>query len=404
MVSGSRVLVVEDDADLALAYQRMLRSDGYEVFGAVTLREAREIVKQGCPDLVLLDVVLPDGNGIEFCKHIKDAPETQGALVLLNSGQHVSPDELVQGLESGADGYVTKPVQQRVLLSQVRALLRLKASEKELRHANERLLEFNRLKAEFVANMSHELRTPLTAIIGFAQLLLLHAGKDPMSGNQRDKVERILRNGRHLLSLVDDVLDLSKIEAGRMVLHPEPFDLVGMVEGCFGELLSLAEQKGLDYRLQVADTFPMAFTDELRVRQILINLLSNAIKFTSSGHIHAQLSKVADTEWEFAVTDSGIGIGAEDLSLIFDRFRQVDGSSTREVGGTGLGLTIAQQVAELLGGKITVESVIGQGSTFRVRLPLVAPQLRNVSSELGELREQVSAGVPAGDGQGRWCW
>jgi PAS domain S-box-containing protein len=228
----------------------------------------------------------------------------------------------------------------------------------ELTAANRRLEEFNRLKAEFVANMSHELRTPLTAIIGFAQLMQLNVGGGPpLAPPHAQAVERILRNGRHLLSLIDDVLDL-----------------VETVQSAFHELQSLASQKKLDYRLTVRDEFPVAYADPVRVRQIVINLLSNAIKFTARGGIHAEMSLHGEGGWRFVVRDTGVGIRQEAVGLIFERFRQVDGSTTRQVGGVGLGLTIVQQIIRLLGGHIEVSSVYGEGSTFDVRLPLNTQQ------------------------------
>lgn len=244
----------------------------------------------------------------------------------------------------------------------------------ELREVNHRLEEYNRLKAEFVANMSHELRTPLTAIIGFAQLMQMKAGKQANSIKDiGDGLERILRNGRHLLTLIDEVLDLSKIEAGRLTLHLEHFDLSEMIEKTFSGLESLALEKGLQYNLQAKDEFPFVFSDPARIRQIVLNLLSNAIKFTQKGGIRVVLEKHDETQWSLHVKDSGLGIKKQDIENIFERFRQVDGSFTRDVGGFGLGLSISQQLAELLGGKITVESEYGQGSVFTLTLPYSAP-------------------------------
>jgi CheY-like chemotaxis protein/two-component sensor histidine kinase len=187
-----------------------------------------------------------------------------------------------------------------------------------------------------------------------------------------DPIERVLRNSRHLLSLIDDVLDMSKIEAGRIAVHPETFDLVELVQAVFGELAGVAKRKGLEYRLNVKDEFPLAFNDPVRVRQILLNLLSNAIKFTPRGSIEAELQRTDENEWQLTVRDTGVGIRKESLGFIFERFRQVDGSMTRREGGTGLGLSIVQQLVNLLGGRVWVDSEYGAGSIFTVRLPLFA--------------------------------
>jgi CheY-like chemotaxis protein/nitrogen-specific signal transduction histidine kinase len=252
---------------------------------------------------------------------------------------------------------------------------RYRRQAEELREANRRLEEYNRLKAEFVANMSHELRTPLTAIIGFAQLAqLARAGEGQMPKRYADAFERIQRNGQHLLALINDVLDVSKIEAGRMKIHREHVDLVEVIQGAFAELQSLAERKGLQYRLSVPERLPLAYTDPLRVRQIVINLLSNAAKFTARGAVEAQLLPWGERHFRIVVRDTGIGIEERSLPIIFERFRQVDGSMTRAASGVGLGLSIVRQIVTLLGGEIGVASKVGEGSIFTVTLPLAAPE------------------------------
>lgn len=270
-----------------------------------------------------------------------------------------------------------------------------------LREANRRLEEFNRLKAEFVANMSHELRTPLTAIIGFAQLMQLNS-KQRLAPEQQDALERILRNSRHLLNLIDDVLDISKIEAGRIQMHHEHVDLVEVVRNAFGELRLQAQQKGLRYELKLHERFLIAFIDPTRVRQIVLNLLSNAIKFTPRGSVEAELSRWGEHEWRFTVRDTGIGIKEEALGVIFERFRQVDGSTTRATGGAGLGLTIVHQLVQLLGGRIEVSSAYGEGSVFSVTLPLVAPGAEEEMIERTRARSELvldARAEPSRDGR-----
>ena len=243
----------------------------------------------------------------------------------------------------------------------------------ELRQANLRLEENSRLKNEFVANMSHELRTPLNAILGFASLLRSGA-QGELTDLQADAVGRILRNGKSLLILIDGVLDVARIEAGVRTLHPEHFDLVESVQAAFGELESLAQQKKLAYTMRVEGEFALVFTDRGRLRQIVINLLSNALKFTSKGSIELVLMREGDAAI-IEVRDTGVGIRPEHLGLIFEKFRQVDGSTTRTAGGIGLGLNIVRELTELLGGRVDVRSTFGVGSTFRLWLPLDAHTL-----------------------------
>ncbi|HEY3568955.1 MAG TPA: response regulator [Thermoanaerobaculia bacterium] len=383
----AKILIVDDEPALLEAYARILASANHEIFRAGTGEEALEVCRAQRPDLVLLDSVLPGLQGLEVCKRIKADPELSRSSVILISGRRISPDEQAEGLESGADGYLAKPIERRTLLAHVRALLRITETERALREseerqrqlvddlmqANRRLEEYNRLKAEFVANMSHELRTPLTAIIGFVQLVQMTEAGKPVPPAYATAFERILRNGRHLLALIDDVLDVAKIEAGRMKINREPFDLGDVVQSAFRELQSLARQKGLDYRLRIPETLPFAFSDPLRVRQVVINLLSNAIKFTHQGWVEAELVPWEHGTCRFVVRDTGVGIDQESMTIIFERFRQVDGSMSRLAGGAGLGLSIVRQIVELLGGVIEVESEVGKGSAFTVTLPLVAP-------------------------------
>jgi hypothetical protein len=268
----------------------------------------------------------------------------------------------------------------------------------ELREANRRLEEYNRLKAEFVANMSHELRTPLTAIIGFAQLMQMKTRKDDFSlVTVGDGLERILRNGRHLLSLIDEVLDLSKIEAGRLTLHLEHFDIPELIEKTFGNLESLALGKNLKYSLKISGDFPFAYSDPARIRQILLNLISNAIKFTDAGSIDVELRSDDKQKWQAVVRDTGVGIKAENINTVFERFRQVDGSYTRSVGGFGLGLAISQQLAGLLGGAITVESDYKKGSTFILTLPFIVPQARETLIAVSGQPQELSVLIETGE-------
>lgn len=384
---GTEILVVDDQPELSSAYAHILSSAGFKTAQAHTGADAIRLTRELKPDLVLLDVALPDMSGLECCRHIKADSELLHTFIIHLSGTQTSSDAQAEGLEAGADGFLTKPIQRRTLLAYVNALLRIKSAEEELRkseerhrllanellESNRRLEEYNRLKAEFVANMSHELRTPLTAIIGFSQLAQLTSGAE-LPPSAVDAFDRILRNGRHLLSLVDDVLDISKIEAGRMKLHCEHFDVAEVVGAAFNELQSLATRKGLDYQFYPRVSLPLAFTDPLRVRQIIINLLSNAIKFTAQGSVTIELSSAEEGEFRILVSDTGIGIEQRALDLIFERFRQVDGSRTRSAGGAGLGLSIAGKIVNLLGGRITVVSTPGEGSTFEVAIPLVAPE------------------------------
>ena len=404
-----KVLVVEDDPELLSAHARVLAAEGCEILRAETGEEALAAARAARPDLVLLDAVLRDVDGLEVCRRLKADEALRDTFVVMLSGLRTTAEQEAEALRTGADGYLSKPIEPAALRAHVLAFLRIRRGEEELREserryreqaeelrqANRRLEEYNRLKAEFVANMSHELRTPLTAIIGFAQLAQLTRGGEQVPKRYADAFERILRNGQHLLALINDVLDVSKIEAGRMKIHREHVDLVEVVQGAFAELQSLAERKGLDYRLRVPERLPLAYTDPLRVRQVVINLLSNAAKFTARGRVEAELLPWGEGHFRVVVRDTGIGIEEKSLPIIFERFRQVDGSMTRSASGVGLGLSIVRQIVDLLGGEISVESKAGEGSTFTVTLPLAAPDTAAREAMDADGAPRFAGGAPA---------
>ena len=232
-------------------------------------------------------------------------------------------------------------------------------------------------KSQFLANMSHELRTPLNAIIGYTEMMA-----DGLYGNVPEKaagvLERVQSNGRHLLGLINDVLDLSKIEAGQLSLAIEDYSVADMVNTVMAATESLARTKGLALESAVAAGLPMGRGDARRLAQVLLNLVGNAIKFTDQGKVEIRGRRDGEF-FELAVVDSGFGIAPEDQKRIFDEFQQVDNTSTRKKGGTGLGLSISRKIVELHGGSIAVESVIGQGSTFKVTIPINAIPVREAA-------------------------
>jgi signal transduction histidine kinase len=226
----------------------------------------------------------------------------------------------------------------------------------------------SRHKSEFLANMSHELRTPLNAIIGFTRIVMRRC-EDKIEKLQYENLEKILASGQHLLALINSILDLSKIEAGRVEISPTELRLPGVLEQCLRTVEPLIDAGAVTLIRDFDGALPPMFADEEKLRQIVINLLSNAAKFTERGtisvHAGAQNGRVT-----IAVADSGIGIPEDKLQLIFEEFEQVDSSSTRAHGGTGLGLAIARRLARLMGGDLRADSTLGMGSTFTLALPI----------------------------------
>lgn len=244
----------------------------------------------------------------------------------------------------------------------------------EMAESNINLYESNRIKSEFIANVSHELRTPLTSIIGFAELL--REGLDEGSLPRQSRyAENILISGRILLEIINDLLDLAKIEAGRVELNIEAVDLKQLCATLVDFVRPQADRKELSVTFEGAENLPWIKTDRGRLRQIVFNLLSNALKFTPDGGTIAVRARLAGVEWvALEVRDSGPGIAPEHHEMIFEKFRQIDQSSTREHPGAGLGLAIARELAMLLGGTLEVESTLGHGATFVLSLPIAAPE------------------------------
>jgi PAS domain S-box-containing protein len=239
----------------------------------------------------------------------------------------------------------------------------------ELAEARQSAEESTRLKSEFLATMSHELRTPLNAIIGYTEIQLAGMTGD-LNEEQRDYLLRTLVNAENLLRLINDVLDLSKIEARRITIIEKPFVLTDLIKNVVYQMKGLAEGKLLALETVIDPAMPETVVgDYVRIKQMLVNLVSNAVKFTDQGRIEIRIERAEPDQWLLHVTDTGIGIPTHAQEYIFDEFRQVDGTSQRKHSGTGLGLAIVRQLATLMGGTIRVKSRIGEGSTFTITLP-----------------------------------
>ena len=244
---------------------------------------------------------------------------------------------------------------------------RIAERTQQLRQLNQQLEQASRHKSEFLANMSHELRTPMNAIIGFTKLVMRRS-KEQLPQKQYENLQKSLASAEHLLTLINQILDLSKIEAGRLEVYPGRFRLEPVIEECIRTVEPMIKSEHVELAASVEADVPELFSDRDKLKQIMLNLLSNAVKFTERGHI--RLAAKADSEWiAIDVSDTGPGISKDKFSFIFEEFRQVDGGATRQHGGTGLGLSISRHLAHLLGGDILVDSVVGQGSTFTVRVP-----------------------------------
>lgn len=396
MEESIEILVVDDDEVDRMAVRRALAKTSIQVRLSEVrgYAEAIDLLQQTMFDGVFLDYQLPDRDGLSLVQEIRRLGIRVPLIVLTGQGDEQIAVEL---MKAGATDYLSKSRVTPERLEQVlrgairvhRAEILVSIANQQLRESNEllirknqelesqrqqiqlqnlKLLEASRMKSQFLTTMSHELRTPLNAIIGFSQLLV-RRGKGALSPQQNDMIERIFNNGKHLLELLNDILDLSKIEAGRLELKPELFNLAHAVRATMEELRSLAEQKQLRFQLQINLPDPQIYTDPGRLRQVLVNLLSNAIKFTDRGGVYVEVNQLSAHSVAITVHDTGIGIAPEKLQQIFEPFRQIDQTTTRRHSGTGLGLAISESIVQMMHGRITVESTPGEGSAFRVELP-----------------------------------
>jgi signal transduction histidine kinase len=394
--TGKRtVLLVDDSADDRVMIRRFLANQEreYEIIEAETGEAGLELARTRRPDCILLDFLLPDMDGIGFLDELdaRTAGSTPPTAVL--SG-HQSNEVASAALKRGAQDYLVKDgltaptlvraienaiekfdIQRELVESRVAVELRnrkLEVLRDQLQEKVTELAEATRAKDQFLAVMSHEMRTPLNAIIGYADLLEMELdGK--LTAGQREQVGRIQVGGRHLLDLINDVLDLARADAKKLDLDLRPVDLGAVLE----EVAALLERQAREKQLSLitepcAEPLPPVHADLNRLRQILTNLIGNAIKFTEEGSVRVRCETVGDDTVLVHIIDTGLGIDPTILPLVFGEFYQAHGELTREKGGSGLGLAISQRLANLMGGDIRADSTPGAGSTFTVVLRAAA--------------------------------
>ncbi len=378
MTDGNIILVVDDNESGRYHKARTLRRAGFEVIEAANGGDALVLVALRKPRVVVLDTQMPDIDGGEVCRRIKNDPNTASVIVLQMSATYVREEDTVRALEGGADASLTEPVEGNVLIATVRSLLRARAAEDALRDslAREQLARVaaesaNRIKDEFLATLSHELRSPIGAVLTW--VTLLRSGRID-EARATHALEAIERNTRIQVQLIEDLLDVSRIISGKLHLEMAAVDLGAIVASALEVVRPAAQAKGI--RLVAAPPprgLPAISADAARLHQVLWNLLSNAVKFTpKGGHVDIAIGQVG-SHVEIRVADSGHGVEPAFLPHIFERFRQADASSTRREGGLGLGLAIVRHLVEMHGGTVRADSAgLDQGATFTVRLPLPA--------------------------------
>ncbi|MFH1300053.1 MAG: ATP-binding protein, partial [Planctomycetota bacterium] len=404
----SKILIVDDSDVVRRILSAALTQDGYELYTAINGEDGRRKVHELKPDIVLLDVEMPVLDGFSVLHEIRANYKVEEVAVIMvtsqNDGKGIS-----RAFDEGAFDYIPKPATDSEIKARVRNALRalqLLREQKTLRREAEAA---NQSKSAFLANMSHEIRTPMTAILGYTEILELEAKSRQMPELFLDSLDTIKRNGGHLMELINDILDLSKIEAGKLDIESIACSPQKIVEEVLELVQVRAEAKGL--KLESAFQFPLpAFfiSDPTRIRQILINLIGNAIKFTEVGTIRLETellqSPGQEPRIQFTVIDQGIGMTESQMSNLFRPFTQADSSTTRKYGGTGLGLTICKRLAEMLGGDISVISERDKGSRFSATVRVgslegidLLQELQQSSSQETPERQQGQPEYPAFD-------
>ncbi len=400
-----KILIVDDREENLFAMEALLESPDLHIVTARSGNEALGILLDQEVALILLDVQMPGMNGFETAELIRGSSRTRNIPIIFVTAISKESKHIFQGYESGAVDYLFKPIEPEILKSKVRVFIDLHQqkqalenitrklettiselieSRKKLRQNEESIRdawktaekardsaeEANRAKSEFLANMSHEIRTPLNGIIGMADLALIETS----TPQQKERIETIRQSGESLLEILNEILDLSKIEAERVELESIPFNPIEVIERVVRMLSIKIYEKNLELICKIDPAIPNeVMGDPTRFRQIILNLLSNAYKFTEAGEILIEADIEATTDQsvilQFVISDTGIGIPKNRLDQLFQSFQQAEASTSRRFGGTGLGLSITRKLLDLMKGDIRVESDHGKGSSFFFRIP-----------------------------------
>jgi two-component system sensor histidine kinase/response regulator len=360
------VLVVDDILNNVQIVGSILGAAGYQIVPATNGEQALRYSKNPPPDLILLDVMMPEMDGFEVCRRLKESPETSSIPVIFLTAA-VDAELVVQGLEAGAVDYVAKPFNSAELLARVRTHLELKFSRGILESAAQKLLELNNEKNEFLSIAAHDLKSPICNFIGLAEHML--TSPEPERGERKEICESILRESRRLLQLVQNLLNIDALERGHLKLQLEPFDLADTAQTVAQSFRARAEAKRQTVLFETGAAPCFVAADPMVTFQILDNLVSNALKFSPPGTTVRVKVFPSERDVTCQVQDEGPGLNAEDKSLLFKKFARLSAKPTGDESSTGLGLSIVKKLVHAMNGSVWCESEAGKGAKFSFKIP-----------------------------------
>jgi len=381
------ILIVDDDASNLLELNSILMSD-YTVYAVSDGESALEKANESLPDLILLDVIMPNMSGFEVLTELKKSEKTKQIPVIFITGLSDEDDER-KGLAIGAVDYIRKPFNDTIVKLRVQQQIEIINLRRELESAVDaaeaaaKTAEAaSKSKSSFLANMSHEIRTPMNAIMGVTDILMQN---EMLSDDVSDGLEKIYASSEMLLGIINDILDFSKIEAGKLDIILAPYKVASMINDAVHLNMMRIGNRPIKFELKIDETIPANLIgDELRIKQILNNILSNAFKYTDAGKVIMSVKYESQSRLELTVKDTGHGMTQEQLGRLFDEYSRFSENSKRSIEGTGLGLSILQRLLNLMDGEIRVESEVNKGTTVTIWIPQVSEGSEILGKETAE--------------------